>query len=103
MCDLVISHHGITCDLTTLDTTCVTAPPIPPVLSEPYWNINLKLYNIYTSELVLGLDGMDLYSIVKCNYLMVHATLSGKILLYKCACKIDLVNKRIIQKQLCIS
>ena len=36
MCDRIKSLHGITCDFTALDATCVTAPPIWLVLSEPH-------------------------------------------------------------------
>ena len=32
----VESRHGITRDFTTLDPTCLTAPPIQLVLSEPH-------------------------------------------------------------------
>ena len=36
MLDLVISRHGIRCDFTTLDPTCVAAPPIQLIMWEPY-------------------------------------------------------------------
>ena len=44
MFNLVISHHRIMRDFTTLDPICITAPPIRLVLSQPHYYLHLYGY-----------------------------------------------------------
>ena len=51
--DLVISRHRIICDLTTLDLTCIAAPPIWLALSEPHdlhEGICIRMSNMFQHE-----------------------------------------------------